>query len=94
MSNEDFERAMEQAIAQINQLPAPQRARLLDMVSETRERRARIQQSMRRAMDTLDDLRLVRKYELFDREARLRELDEALRRRNTYRQDNEADDNA
>jgi hypothetical protein len=92
MSNEDFSRAMEEAIAQINQLPAAQRARLLDLVTETRERRSRIQQSMRRAMDALDDLRLVRKYEIFDREAQLRELDAALHRRQANENQEDTDD--
>ncbi len=92
MSNEDFDRAMEQALAQINELPAPQRARLLDLITETRKRRTRIQQSMRRAMDALDDLRLVRKYEIFDREARMRELNDALGRKDTERQDGDDDE--
>lgn len=93
MSNEDFTRAMEEAIAQINQLPAGQRAQLLNLVTETRDRRMRIQQSMRRAMDALDDLRLVRTYEIFDREAQLRELDDALHRRKTDRTDDQPEDN-
>ncbi|MFQ5352696.1 MAG: hypothetical protein ACE5D3_06450 [Candidatus Binatia bacterium] len=86
MPTDDFDRAMEQAIAKINELPIAQRAHLLDLVRETRDRRGHIQQSVRRAMDALDDMRLVRKYEVFDREARLRELADALRRKNAEEQ--------
>ena len=73
MDQQAFDAQLREIIAKINTLPEPQRAPLMALVEEARQRHARIKGATARAREALDDWRLIQKYILFDHEARQRE---------------------
>jgi hypothetical protein len=73
MEEQAFEAQLREIIAKINTLPEPQRAPLMALVEEARQRHAQIKDATARAREALDDWRLIQKYILFDHEARQRE---------------------
>lgn len=68
-----FDSVLTELVARIDTLPADQRAALLDLVAETRQRHDRVRRSAERARAALDDWRIAQKYRIFDAECRLRE---------------------
>lgn len=73
MTNQSFEDRIREIDEIIEELPPESRERLHELVQETRERYDGIVKSGRAAQEALDDLRLCRKYWLFDAEASHRE---------------------
>lgn len=73
MSENEFERKIGELVAQINELPAEQRAPLLDIAAETRFRHDKIKQTVADLQESVDHLRLGVKYLVFDLEATRRE---------------------
>ena len=73
MSNEQFEEAMQRAMAAMESLPVDQREKLMVVVEETRRRHEHIQQSALKASEAIDEWRVIHKYMVFDREAQARE---------------------
>lgn len=73
MSAEDFQAALERCIQQINKLPESQRGRLMELVNDTQDRQRSVDDTLRQALDAIDDWRLQQKYMIFDMEARQRE---------------------
>lgn len=80
MTDRQVEEALQKAVAEIQALPPDQREQLLALVEETRQRHRTTLNATKRAMDAVDDLRLLQKYLLFDREARARETRQKLDR--------------
>ena len=83
MSNEQFEAAMQRAMAAMESLPVEQREKLMVVVEETRRRHERIQQSVMVANEAMDDWRILQKYMVFDREAQARERQSREKLRNS-----------
>ncbi len=77
MSNEEFESAVAECLKAISTLPESERERLMTLVEETRQRHAALKVTMKDAMDSLDDWRVLAKYILFDRDAAAREAQSA-----------------
>lgn len=73
MHDGDFQTKLREYVETIATLPEEQRKRLMDLVTETRERQEMIVRMQREALDTLDDWRITEKYRLFDLECRERE---------------------
>ncbi len=73
VENAQFNAAIDEYIAFIETLPEAQRARMMELVDETRRRHAHLRHLEKTAQDALDDWRLILKYRLFDYEARQRE---------------------
>jgi len=76
MQAEEFQAALERCIRQVNELPESQRGRLMELASETKDRQQIVDDTLRQALDAIDDWRLQQKYMIFDMEARQRELAE------------------
>ena len=73
MTDDAFAEQFGEILARIDTLPESRRGPLLELAEATRRRHQQIRASMRLARAALDDWRLLHKYRLFDREARLRE---------------------
>ena len=73
MKDDQFDAAVAEHIASIETLPEEQRERLMEIVEETRRRHANLKQIEKRARDSLDDWRLILKYNMFNDEAKRRE---------------------
>lgn len=73
MDGETYERRLRECEVVIESLPTGQRGQLLEMLEETKARQIQIENSIAKALSVLDDWRIERKYQLFDREARMRE---------------------
>ena len=73
MTEQQFNQRLRELLRKVEQLPETQRATLLDLAEETRQRDQAIRNSAARARDALDDWRLIPKYRVFDAEARIRE---------------------
>ncbi len=73
MTNEEFEAKLLELHDTIQSLPEPQRARLFDLLKETRQRYVRTVQALTEARNAVDDWRLLAKYQVFNSEATLRE---------------------
>jgi uncharacterized coiled-coil protein SlyX len=79
MNEETFEKRLAELEAEINGLPATERAKLEILAAETRNRHAEIKDTIARAQESIENLRLSLKYLLFDLEATRRE-NKALRK--------------
>ena len=75
MKHEAFDAKIEEYISLIQQLPEVARGRMMELVDETRERNAYIEEMAQAASDALDDWRLTVKYRLFHDEAARREAE-------------------
>ncbi len=73
MTGDRFESQLREILTRIAALPEEQRARLMELVEETRERHQEIRRRVARAYSALDDWRILQKYRVFDLEASLRE---------------------
>ena len=73
MGDKRLEEAVRQCEELMQTLPEEKRKELESLLDETRHRHQNNKLAFQRAMDTLDDWRLLQKYRVFDREARLRE---------------------
>ena len=73
MNDKDFQNKLGQLLEQIEQLPAEERPRLEKLADETRDRHARMKQTLKGLQESLDHLRLTVKYLVFDLEATKRE---------------------
>lgn len=71
MRDEQFEQSLQRCL---DELPADKREPIQQLVEETRSRHEDIKSSLQRAIHALDDWRLLQKYQLFDLEARQREM--------------------
>ncbi len=75
MNEQEFQQKLGDLILQINALPEQQRAPLVQLAAETRERHERMQKTVADLQESLDYLRLSIKYLVFDLEATRREND-------------------
>ncbi len=75
MTNDDLGARLDRIDTLIETLPESERGRIRALVTETRERHARIAESSRQAIEALDDWRVRLKYIIFDIEATRRETD-------------------
>jgi len=97
MDEQTFQNKFNELLNRIKELPEDQRSRIEKLANETRQRRARIQESVSELQEALDYLRLSVKYLVFDLEATRRE-NAYLRRlleqanRNVQEQDDEDHD--
>jgi len=97
MDEQTFQNKFNELLNRIKELPDDQRTRIEKLANETRERRARIQESVSELQEALDYLRLSVKYLVFDLEATRRE-NAYLRRlleqanRNVQQQDDDEHD--
>lgn len=73
MNDQDFQTKLSALLEQIETLPAEERPRLEKLADETRERHARMKQTLKGLQESLDHLRLTVKYLVFDLEATKRE---------------------
>ncbi len=73
MGDKRLEEAVRQCQELMQTLPEEKRKELESLLDETRHRQHKNKLAFQLAMDTLDDWRLLQKYRVFDREARLRE---------------------
>ncbi len=73
MGDKRLEEAVRQCQELMQTLPEEKRKELESLLDETRHRHHSNKLAFQRALDTLDDWRLLQKYRVFDREARLRE---------------------
>lgn len=72
--DQQFEQALKRCLEALDDLPVDKREHIQQLVEETRLRHENIKSSLQRAIEALDDWRLYRKYQLFDREASHREM--------------------
>ena len=80
MNDETLHKQLDEALAKINALPENQRAPLLAMVNETRDRHQQLKENFARISSAMDEWRLNMKYLEFDREASHREIAELRKR--------------
>ncbi len=73
MEDQDFNQKLGELMEQIDQLPGPARTYLTDLAEETRQRHAKMKQTLGSLQESLDYLRLSTKYLIFDLEATRRE---------------------
>ncbi len=73
MNEETFQQKLAELVAEIDSLPNQERDKLMILVRETQERHEKIRESVGKAQEGLDFLRLSIKYLLFDLEATRRE---------------------
>lgn len=73
MNEETFQKKLEELVAEIGTLPETERAKLELLAEETRQRHEQIKDTIGRAQEGIDNLRLSIKYLLFDLEATRRE---------------------
>ncbi|MCP4589466.1 MAG: hypothetical protein GY842_01850 [bacterium] len=73
MTQQEFNEQLESILAKTADLPAAERAKIIETADATRARDKEIRESTSRARLALDDWRLRQKYLLFDAEATLRE---------------------
>ncbi|MBN8644608.1 MAG: hypothetical protein J0L61_05135 [Planctomycetes bacterium] len=75
MTEQDFEKKLNDLITQIDNLPPDQKEQLQVLAEETKARQAKIRKTMKDLQDSMDYLRLSVKYLVFDLEATRREND-------------------
>ena len=73
MNEHEFQHKLGDLIQQINTLPEQQRAPLVALANETRDRHDRMKKTVGELQEALDYLRLSIKYLVFDLEATRRE---------------------
>jgi len=73
MDENTFQRKLEELVREIESLPASERAQLETLAEETKQRHAKLKQTVSGLQDSIDYLRLSIKYLLFDLEATRRE---------------------
>lgn len=100
MDEQTFQAKFNELLNRIKELPQEQRSRIEKLANETRDRRARIQESVSELQEALDYLRLSVKYLVFDLEATRREnaylrrlLEQANRNVQQQDDDDHEDDN-
>ena len=70
-----FEERINELVKEIGHVPAPNRARLLDLAMKTGQSHKKLTKSVERLQESLDCLRVSVKYLVFDLEATRREND-------------------
>jgi septal ring factor EnvC (AmiA/AmiB activator) len=73
MDETTFQKKLAELVREIETLPDSERAKLETLAEETRQRHARLKQTVSGLQDSIDYLRLSIKYLLFDLEATRRE---------------------
>lgn len=73
MDEATFELKLSELVKEINQVPAPQRERLVQLAKQTQDSHKQLRKSVDRLQESLDYLRISIKYLLFDLEATRRE---------------------
>lgn len=73
MDESTFQRKLAELVREIDTLPEGEKAKLADLAEETRQRHAKLKQTVTNLQDSIDYLRLSIKYLLFDLEATRRE---------------------
>jgi len=73
MDENTFQRKLAELVREIDTLPEGEKAKLADLAEETRQRHAKLKQTVTNLQDSIDYLRLSIKYLLFDLEATRRE---------------------
>ncbi len=73
MDERTFQQKLAELASEIGNLPEPDRSKLEILAKETRERHAKLKQTVSSLQESLDYLRLSIKYLLFDLEATRRE---------------------
>lgn len=73
MDETTFQRKLAELVREIDTLPEGEKAKLADLAEETRQRHAKLKQTVTNLQDSIDYLRLSIKYLLFDLEATRRE---------------------
>ena len=75
MDDAVFEERINELVKEIGSVPAPNRARLLDLAKKTGQSHKKLTKSVERLQESLDCLRVSVKYLVFDLEATRREND-------------------
>lgn len=73
MDETTFQRKLAELVREIDTLPEGEKSKLADLAEETRQRHAKLKQTVTNLQDSIDYLRLSIKYLLFDLEATRRE---------------------
>src|ERR1051325_9135942 len=73
MNEQEFQSKLAELMGEITTLPAAERKKLEALADETRQRHARLRQTVSNLQESLDYLRLSIKYLVFDLEATRRE---------------------
>jgi len=73
MDEATFQRRLGELVAQIDSLPEPDRAKLILLAEETKQRHQELKKTVSGLHESIDFLRLSIKYLLFDLEATRRE---------------------
>lgn len=73
MDENTFQQKLAELVQEIGALPAAERARLEQLAEQTKQRHAKLKQTVNSLQDSIDYLRLSIKYLLFDLEATRRE---------------------
>lgn len=73
MTENEFNKKMSEIIAKIDELPSPERERMMEMVLETQNRHKQIANNLSVIREHIDDLSLGLQYLLFDLDATKRE---------------------
>ncbi len=73
MENQAFQNKLNELVSQIDSIPAPQRDKLMSLVKQTNNCHKQLRQSANSLQESLDYLRVIIKYMLFDLEATRRE---------------------
>jgi uncharacterized coiled-coil DUF342 family protein len=75
MNDQEFQAKLGDIMSSIEHLPEDKRAEIAKLAEETKERRSRMQATIKGLQESLDHLRLSVKYMAFDLEATRREND-------------------
>ncbi len=73
MDDKNFQKKLSDLVAQIDELPADQKARMENVAEEAKSRQAKMKEMITTLTENLDYLRLSVKYLVFDLEATRRE---------------------
>ena len=73
MENQAFQDKLNKLVSQIESIPTPQRDKLLSLVKRTTNYHKQLRKSANSLQESLDYLRIIIKYMLFDLEATRRE---------------------
>jgi chromosome segregation ATPase len=73
MNEQEFQAKLAELMGEISTLPVTERAKLLQLADQTRERHERLKKTVNGLQESLDYLRLSIKYLVFDLEATRRE---------------------
>jgi hypothetical protein len=80
MSQDYYETKFAEACERIQQLPPEQRTHLMSLLEETKQRHHQMKDNFDRIHTAVNEMQLLMKYLIFDRDATRRERDDLRRR--------------